>query len=252
MPIVLKPKAKEAPVLITDVYGVIKAIPGIELDKFVAITSKGASVTSTKTHTTITNGEDSFVTGLGHEALHGAFNNILGPASKSAVVGMLNALIHKAYKAMFPNGEPTMGVTSSGPVDAGPIGGWVPDTPPKDHTLKGNTKTPNHEVHTMGGTSSGSVYVVVAEAEGLRIGARFKGTGVVSLRAVGTNLKSYINRLSASGFDKKDGAYMSIHLNTGTSDISDKMKTVGALLFNTGIKFTYLMNDQHLIKEYSK
>ena len=82
------------------------------------------------------------------------------------------------------------------------------------------------------GTSSGSVYVVVALLEGLNLAARFM-SGKLSLRAEGPALKGYIGALSDVGFSHKvKDHYASVHF-----DIQDDgllLKTFGAVLGRLG------------------
>lgn len=76
------------------------------------------------------------------------------------------------------------------------------------------------------GTTSGSIYFVVALLDGLNISARYLG-GTLSIRAAGSKLPSYTPALELFGVDSK-GGYSSAHYDVSSKDLAKK--TLGALV----------------------
>lgn len=93
------------------------------------------------------------------------------------------------------------------------------------------------------GTSSGSIYYVIAMFTGANLAARIKGQRL-SLRMEGAKLNMYAPQLNDLGFSVKD-TYGSVHFDTNQLGLI--LKTVGAVIGRLG--FTNLVDaiDPHII-----
>lgn len=95
--------------------------------------------------------------------------------------------------------------------------------------------------HPVKGSDGSSTYHVVALGDGIAAALRIRNNLKISLRLEGAKLSEYSKEAVLVGFGAPSGEHVSIHLDA-KDDVLAK-KTVGSLLFATGIPFTKLATD---------
>lgn len=103
----------------------------------------------------------------------------------------------------------------------------------------------------VNGTSPGSVYRVVAMAEGLALAARYHGD-TLSLRAEGSKLKVYAPKLAQGGFSPVKETYTSLHLKTPKSNATSgellAARAMCAVIGGLGIPFETQMPQLKIVQ----
>lgn len=174
-------------------------------------------------------------------ALSLAKSGLLGGLSKQAIGGQFEALIKKAwdlYHPDIPAKEPKppvdapMLMTSPGKSDSSPV------------ELGKATKI----YQPVLGSSTGSVYYVIALWVDFQLAVRFK-SGVLSARVAGVGLPNIKGTLVAQGFKHVAGSganYASIHLSV--SDSTMAAKVVGSIVGLLGFSGLKQAGEVHVVE----
>lgn len=155
----------------------------------------------------------------------------LGPASKSAIRMQIEHALAKASSTM-PKAESIESIAVEEPVKQKTLlkpAVKPPNKPAKEQQGVGDVvalKDAQYIGQKVHGTSSGSIYRVVAMLPGVSLAARMKGSKL-SVRAEGPNLGDYSAGLKKCGF-ADGGEYYSCHYSVGEKDLA--VKTVGAIV----------------------
>lgn len=155
----------------------------------------------------------------------------LGPASKSAIRMQIEHALAKASKTI-PESAYIETIVGEEPAKPKPL--LKPAVKPSNKPAKEqqgigdvvSLKDAQYVGQQVHGTSSGSIYRVVAMLPGVSIAARLKGSKL-SVRAEGPNLGAYSAGLKKCGF-ADGGEYYSCHYSVGEKDLA--VKTVGAIV----------------------
>jgi hypothetical protein len=169
----------------------------------------------------------------------------LGAVSKNMVKVLVGGAVDSACKALFSPGK------ESAPVYVAPLKPeLISEPPPKVVGEPALTKEALMSMSPVAlkdakllyqpvhGTSSGSVYFVVALKSDLKIAARIKNVSQVSIRAEG-NIEKYGAKLEAMGMTKNvSQGYYSMHLKPDSAEVATRC--VGAVLMGLGVKFDFV------------
>ena len=166
-----------------------------------------------------------------------AKSKTLGPASKEALKYQFEAALNKAIAANALGVPSTIEVevVPHAPIKAANILKPAPKAA-KSTSAKFDKSSPvplkdaTSAYQAVTGTTHGSVYFVLAIADGLNVAARIQGQKL-SLRAEGDKLPSYLPALGDMGMDSKPG-YASGHYDV--SSMALMIKTLGATLGTVG------------------
>lgn len=158
----------------------------------------------------------------------------LGPASAAAVKYQFEAALKKAlsmsphqsfvdgsFEEAVKEEELVQTMLKATPAKASPAGG--------DGVLK--LAQASELLQQVAGTSSGSLYTVIALYDGLAVAIR-KKPATLSVRAEGKDLALYQAALSEVGLDN-NGNYASAHFSVSTP--AERKKVVGAILGMIGL-----------------
>lgn len=91
------------------------------------------------------------------------------------------------------------------------------------------------------GSDSKSVYFCIALGEGINMAVRVKANHRVSIRCEGEDIADYSQVLKEAGLGKAGDQHWSLHLDAQNKALV--RKTVGSLLFATGISWKAIMPD---------
>lgn len=90
------------------------------------------------------------------------------------------------------------------------------------------------------GTSADSKYFAIAIGDSLKMAARVKKSGDISLRVEGET-DTYKDNLSSAGFSMSSSEHWSLHLKVEGTDMI--RKTIGALLFAVNVPFNQVIGN---------
>lgn len=91
------------------------------------------------------------------------------------------------------------------------------------------------------GSDSTSVYFCVAIGTGVNLGVRIKPNLKASIRVEGPKIQDYVLQLANAGLSAAGSGHYSTHLEGKNKELV--RKTIGSLLYATGIQWTAVMTD---------
>jgi hypothetical protein len=92
----------------------------------------------------------------------------------------------------------------------------------------------------VSGTDETSKYYCIALRDDLKVAARIKSAGKISIRVEGSGIQKYKSNLLAAGLSDS-GTYCSVHLSADSNELA--RKCVGSVIYGTGIQFQQIATD---------
>ncbi|CAM6004389.1 unnamed protein product [Sphagnum balticum] len=99
----------------------------------------------------------------------------------------------------------------------------------------------------VSGTDETSKYYCIALRDDLKVAARIKSAGKISIRVEGSGIQKYKSNLLAAGLSDS-GTYCSVHLSADSNELA--RKCVGSVIYGTGIQFQQIATDLQPIWGY--
>ena len=214
---------------------------GVSPSLIAAAKACGVSITPGTGKFTVT-GKDGVTLGIiqvKSTAITLAKSGSMGPASKSALKAQFVAALSPAKITATPTADDVFNFAET-LQPATPGATYAPVTPVKVPPTVVPLSAAVAVEQPVSGTSSGSVYYVVAVLDGLALAMRSK-SGRLSLRAEGVSLSSYEHKLKSLGFNVKPGKYASVHFDV--PEVELVYKTVGAVIGGLGFSKVKAMAD---------
>lgn len=178
----------------------------------------------------------------------------LGPASQAAIKfqieGMVTEAIDKAKKFPSEGGKPTTSEGATEITEAPPVATKEKPVPSKPTAATGSP-VPLEDATSLYqpvfGTSSGSIYTVIALFEGCQLALRRQDTQA-SFRAEGGSLHEYVDALTDMGFTGKKGGHLSLHVNISQNEEGLLLKTLGAIVGRVGFYRTVSVGEVYKLE----
>lgn len=154
-------------------------------------------------------------------------NGVLGKQTKASLLGHFNAGFQAAMASVAP---PTSFEAGTSPVISTVLPVHAHSIPAKGSMQPCKLSEAQDCYLPSMGSSSGAIYYVVARYTGLNIALK-SNSGGMALRAEGSDLEKYTERLALLGF-KNNGGYSSVHFKAVGKPLI--VKTLGALVASLG------------------